>query len=319
MSAEPAKKQPRRTYWFRLLSLALVGIVVAVFAVPMGVGASMMWQLTHPPCDVPFADYTPQQFHLEYREINIPSHLGGVYRGYFVPGSNGATIIVPPPLASSRAGMLNETSVLAQHGYSILLYDARVCSGMGVSSLGYLEVDDVGDVLAYLRQNPDHLPVDLHHLGLHGFSSAGATSLMAAARYPEIRAVLAEGGYDNADEQMGFRNSNRSFLEGLVLAGARISYRLGTGIEASALDPLNAISKIPPRPILLVYGSIESSLPGAKEELAAARAANPRSFSDLWIVPGAWHGGYLAVVSREEYARHVIPFFDCSLFDQCTL
>jgi hypothetical protein len=296
----------------------LVAVVFASLAAPAGVGAFLMYALLHPHCDPVSAGYSPRTFNLAYRDINIASHLGGVYRGYFIPGTNGATIIFPPPFASNQAGMLDQASIFAQHGYNVLLFESKVCANKGPVSLGYLEVDDVGDVLAYLKTNPDQLSVDMTKLGLHGFSSAGATSLMAAARYPEIRAVLAEGGYDNADEQMGVRQT-QSFSERLILFGARLCYWLSIGSDPSNLDPRAAVSKIPPRPILFVYGSIEPSLPGAKRQLAAAKAANPRSFSDLWIVPGAWHGGYLNVVSREEFARHVIPFFECSLFDQCTL
>lgn len=301
----------------RLLRLGLVAVVATVVAVPMSIGAFMMWGLTHSPCVWGDPAYTPASYHLVYREINILSRSGGAYRGYFIPGDNGATIIVPPPLSADRTGMLGEVSLLAGHGYSLVLYDSRICSGKSFTSMGYVEADDVGDVLAYLKQNNDNVHIDPGRIALHGFSSAGAASIMAAARYPEIRAVLAEGGYDDMNEQMGIRNA-QTLIERLLLFGAQVTYRVVTGIDSAALSPLNAISKIPPRPIFLVYGSKEVSLDGAREELAAAKAADPSADARLWIVPGSGHGGYIGAAAAD-YERYVVAFYDCTLLSRCDL
>jgi hypothetical protein len=95
-----------------------------------------------------------------------------------------------------------------------------------------------------------------------------------------------------------------------------VTYRLTTGYDVTVLSPLDAITKIPPRPIFLIYGSIEPSLPGAKEQLATVRAADPNAPADLWVVPGAWHGGYVSVAAAE-YERRVVAFYDCALLAQC--
>jgi dienelactone hydrolase len=304
-----------RRYWFRLLRLALFAVILTILAAPTAIGALITWGLTHTGCVHASPGVSPASYGFQYRDIDIPAHLGGVYRGYFIPGTNGATIIVPPPVSTDRSGMLYEAEILARHGYNVLLYEARACAGKGPGSLGYLEVDDVGDVLSFLKQNSASVQVDRGRLALHGFSSAGATSIMAAARYPEIRAVVAEGGYHDAKTAMGI-GTDQSIPDKLILFGAQIAYRLATGFDLTVLSPLDAISKIPPRPIFLVYGSIEISLPGAKEQLAAVRAVDPNAPADLWIVPGAWHGGYVSVAAAE-YERRVVAFYDCALLAQC--
>jgi uncharacterized protein len=311
----PRKKKKDRRYWFRLLRLAAVAVVATVLAVPMSIGAFMMWGMTHAACVLSDASYTPKSHGLPYREINIPSRSGSSFRAYFIPGENGATIIVPPPLSSDRTGMLGEISRIAQHGYNVVLYDSRMCSGRSATSLGYLEAEDVEDVLAYLKQNNDNVQVDLSRVALHGFSSAGAASIMAAARYPEIRAILAEGGYHDMNVQMGIRNPH-TLIEHLLRLGALLTYRLVTGVDPDALSPVTAIARIPPRPIFLVYGSIEVSLEGASEELAAAKAADPNTDAHLWMVPGAGHGGYIGA-APDDYEHYVVAFYDCALLSKC--
>jgi dienelactone hydrolase len=305
-----------RRYWLRLLRLAVFAVLLPVIVLPVLAGAVSMWALTHPGCGDD--GRSPADYQLAYREISIPARAGGTYRGFFIPGTKDATIIVPPAYNGGRGGMLHEAALLAQDGYNVLLYESRACAGKPVISLGYNEVDDVGDVLAYLKQNGDNIRVNLSKLALHGFSSAGATSLMATARFPEIAAVLAEGGYHNADAQMGIDRPH-SLLDVLILFGSRIAYRVGTGIDSAALSPLDAMRHIPPRPIFLVYGSREVSLNGAKEELAAAQSANPDPAKPprLWIVPEATHGSYTYTVGVDEYKRWVLPFYACALFDQC--
>ncbi len=297
------------------MRLALVAVIVTVIALPMSIGGFMMWGLTHSTCVRGDAGYSPASFGLQFHEIDIPARSGSIYLGYFIPGTNGATVIVPPPLSADRTGMLYEAAVVARHGYNVILYDSRICSGKEATSMGYLEADDIGDVLAYLRQNKDSVQVDPANVAVHGFSSAGAASIMAAARYPDIRAVVAEGGYHDMDEQMGMRNPH-TIMEWLLLLGAQITYRVATGVDPAALSPVNAMGKIPPRPIFLVYGSREVSLDGAREELAAAQAADPKADARLWVVPGSGHGGYLGAAAAE-YERNVIAFYDCALLTQC--
>ncbi len=311
----PVEKKPRdRRYWFRLLRLALFAIIFTAASVPMGIGAIMTWSITHWACT---PTPSPAAYGLPYREIDIPLHLGGVYRGYFLPGTNGATVLIVATIGADRGSMLPEASIPARHGYNVMLYESRACAGKGANSLGYLEVDDVGDVLSYLKQNQDGIQVDLNRIALHGFSSAGATAIMAATRYPEVRAVLAEGGYHNAAEQMGFDTAH-TLPERLIQVGAQLAYGAATGQDLSVLDPLDAVSKIPPRPLFLIYGSREVTLSGARKQLAAALTADPHARADLWVVPGSGHGGYLATAPAD-YEQHLIAFYDCAMLAQCDI
>ncbi|MBN2471184.1 MAG: hypothetical protein JXN59_10705, partial [Anaerolineae bacterium] len=147
-----------------------------VILIPMGMGWLAMWGLTHPRCG---AGGSPADYGLLPEQVQIPARTGVSYAGYFFPGDNGATIIVPPAYASGRGGLLHEVMILVRAGYSVLTYDSRPCAGMAVHSLGIWEAEDIVDALAYLRTRQD---VDLTRIGLHGFSQAGASNLFVAAR-----------------------------------------------------------------------------------------------------------------------------------------
>jgi pimeloyl-ACP methyl ester carboxylesterase len=146
--------------------------------------------------------------------------------------------------------------------------------------------------------------VDSERVSLHGFSSAGSTSLFTAARVPAIQAVSAKGGYHDLSVQLGV-GQERDLFSRLFTAGARLTYRLATGLDVEVLRPLDAVAGIAPRPILLIYGSREVSLPGAWQMLERANASGGQA--ELWVVEGAGHGDYHAVAG-EAYEQRLIEF-----------
>ena len=303
--ALPASSRFNRLYWLRLAGFFLFTLAWAVLTLPLWQGALFMFGLLHVPCGA--SGDTPGDYGYAWEDVIIEARAGGAFQGYFIPGENGATVIIPPALAAGRGNRLNEADVLRRHGYGVLAFESRRCADMGAVSLGFQETAEVADALAYLLDRPD---IDPDRIGVLGFSSAGATAVMAAAQLPGLRAVVAEGGYgDFAEETLG--PSPRTNLLGLYQTlfnwSARWTYRLVTGIDIRLLSPKDVIGRIEPRPVLLIYGSREVSLVGARQQLAAA---GPNT--SLWVVPDAGHGDYLQV-APEEYERRVVEFFGQAL------
>jgi pimeloyl-ACP methyl ester carboxylesterase len=137
---------------------------------------------------------------------------------------------------------------------------------------------------------------------------------MAAARLPQLRAILAEGGYGDFGEGVLGSGTNSSgvarFFEFFLLRSFKHSYRWLTGVDINQLSPLGVIGQVAPRPILLIYGSREVSLAGAYQQQAAAGDT-----AELWIVEGAGHGAYFDV-APEEYEAKLVTFFDKSLLKE---
>lgn len=298
--------RPNRSYWLRLGLFFAATLGVALALVPFLLGVLTTLSLLYAPCSP--GDQRPVDFGLTAEPVEIPAQIGGVFRGYFVPGRNGATIVMPPPFTSDRTVRLPEAALLARHGYAVLTFESRRCAGLGSLSLGYQEVSDVADALAYLNSRPDVNPA---RVGIHGFSSAGATAIMAAARYPQLRAVVAEGGYaDFMNGAIGSGDPTRPlsvYFFVLYRAATRLTYRLITGISIDRLSPVSVIGQIEARPVLLIYGTHEPGLAGGRQQVAAAGGN-----AELWIVEGAGHGNYLQV-APQEYERRLVGFFDKGL------
>jgi uncharacterized protein len=290
------------TYWLRLLSVFIFSLAIILPGLPVLLGFLMAWGLIYPPCAN--LELTPGDYGFDYEGVTLSAGAGGRFRGYFVPGTNGAAIIVAPGFNSGRAGRLREAMLLVRHGYAVFTFESRRCAGMGGLSLGYKEVDEVADALDYLLSRPD---VDPARIGVYGFSSAGATAVMAAARLPHLNAVVAEGGYGDFAEETLIPSPDRSlksFFELLFFGSVRQTYGLLTGLDINLLSPADVIGQIAPRPILLIYGSREVSLVGGQRQQAAAGEN-----AELWIVEGAGHGSYFDV-APEEYEARLVAFFD---------
>jgi pimeloyl-ACP methyl ester carboxylesterase len=295
----------RSRYWFRLLSVFFVVLSLALIVAPMLMGAVSVWGLTHPPCN-PGSD--PSFFTTNFEEANFISPNGLGQSGYFIPGTNGATMIVVPTYNQGRGAQLHYAQMFSEAGFSVLTFNSRVCTSQGWISLGYQEVEDVEAGFAYLKTRLD---VDSSRIGLHGFSSATATSIFAAARIPEIRSLSVEGGYHDYTAVLELGNA-RNFFDSFYQVGFAGAYRLLTGDNIQTLAPIDTLDKLGSRPLLLIYGSTEVSLPGARQMLE--RALSVGVPAELWIVDGAHHGDYLWV-APEEYKRRVVGFHQVALLD----
>lgn len=193
-----------------------------------------------------------------------------------------------------------------QGNFHLLLLDFR---GHGASageqvSFGINEARDIGAVLDALLAQPEFkdLPV-----GCLGISMGGAIALLAAAQDSRIRAVVCEGAYADWGKAIarGIWMSYHipRFPLGQWVIGAT-GIRLGRRPEE--LSPVRAIGKIAPRPVMIIHGLEDRSIPPEEARALFEAAREPR---DLWLVPGAEHVACF-YLNPEEYLRRVLGFFD---------
>jgi len=255
----------------------------------------------------------PAALGMSAQEIRIPL-ANGIARGWFMPGRLPGIILSPTP-TGSRFGSLPDLAPLMRAGFGGVTWDGPRCLDKPVT-IGLQESEDIGMVLDYLASNPDNLPIlPGTKYALYGFSAAGAASTLAAARRPDVAALLTAGGFERWDSVTGLSQGS-TWFEWMIGFGGQLTYRVITGRDPRKLDPLAAIVNVAPRPILLMYGSLERSLDGARKQLAAVRAKDPQAQAALYVVPGADHGGYLGIVGEAEYMAHLLPFFQCALINE---
>ena len=291
--------KPNPPLHIRIRRLVIFALVVSLAAY-LGINAWMAWMyisaFTQPGCkqtplglyDIPVA-----QEHLILTEDGLR------LRAWYYPSQNGATVLSLGGTGGSLGAALPQVDFLIRQGYGVLQIDSRACAQPpGRVTLGAKEVLATKAGLDFLLERPETL-----HVGAIGFSMGGATAIRAAARYPEIEAVVAEGGFFNLGNDIVEPGLPKPFPQSVLLYTIAGFYWMQTGVNPWQVSPVDDLPKISPKPVLLIYG--EHELEDGRAYLQYAAAKEPK---ELWVVPGGYHGGNYKMASRE-YEQRVSEFF----------
>lgn len=278
---------------FALVAVASVGQAVAATSVPRSaIGPS-----------------TPARWGLAYSDAVFETSDGVRLSGWYIRSTNGAAVVVLHGAGSTRTDVLEQSVVLARHGYGVLLFDAR---GHGRSEgramdFGWYGDEDVSAAVSYLQSQPD---VDGSRIAALGLSMGGEEAIGAAAGDSRIRAVVAEGATNRVtadrawlSDQYGWRGTVQEGVEWLTYAA--------TDLLTPADKPISlrdAVTAAAPRPVLLIAGGDQPD-----EEYADRfiQSGSPRSVQ-LWVVPGAGHTQGLRT-DPGQWEQRVSSFLDAAL------
>jgi uncharacterized protein len=291
--------------------LKLIGFAVAAFVI-IG-GAVMVYE------DYQYveADLAPAP-----SQVEIPDDLsfktegvtfkGGddlTLAGWFTPPQNGATIILLHGYGGNRTAMIWHAQTLVKAGYGVLMYDERA-SGESAGqrrSYGWEDPLDVGGALRYLGSRPE---ADPQRIAIAGCSMGAQIALQAAARYPDLKAVWADGpAIVRPIDQPPPTNwaTAIAFLSDYVI-DAMYQSRLQITAPAPLIDILGDIA---PRPIMLVGGGTPHPYFGSEAPREAYFAQHAGGNAEVWIIPEAYHCDG-PVQRPDEYAARLVKFFDAA-------
>jgi pimeloyl-ACP methyl ester carboxylesterase len=287
---------------FRLrpLLLVLVEFVLTLFLViPLYSG----WNNAHPRrVAIPI---TPLEMDMAYEDVRLTTSDSIQLVGWYIPSQNGAAIIALHGFNGNRTHVLPQTQILQQAGYGVLLYDMRAMgeSSGAVYHYGWQGELDVAPAVEFLKARSD---VDAGRIGILGLSSGGMTALNAAAKIPELRAIIVDGVEGNRMEDIlnPLPPSYRKvwFMAPMPWMIDRVTMLFSGVFHTSSMDEL--LSEISPRPVLFIASGAESEIFQDRKFMAA----NPGNVS-LWEIPEAKHVEGV-FVRPEEYAQHMLTFFD---------
>lgn len=282
---------------FRSVSITLpgaIGLVVLAAVIYIGVGVYGAAHSMRPRRQTELVA-TPAAFKLAYKDVQIASRDMDIQlSGWWIPrtGSSKAILMVPgrgenrtTEFYSHFLDLAARLNQFGEHGFNILMIELRAhgLSGGKISTWGIGERHDVEAAVDWIKA-AGFRPGSIGALG----ASLGASSCVyATAEDPDISALLVDG-----PGVVDYPNIRRSWsrLSGtpqLFFPAGALMERVLYGYDYSALRPIDAMRKIPPRPVLLVYGSKE--LPADSERRPLLKAALPDS--ELWVVEGAAHTG----------------------------
>ena len=296
----PPSRRPR---WLRVV---LLGVVGGLLVTGLGYEILLFWMMTGAAQSQVCCE-TPKDWGFpDYLEVELAGH-GETLTGWFIPGDNGAAVILLHPGGIHRMGTANEAKVLARAGFSVLLYDRRAHgdSTGEINSYGWLDWQDVPAAVAFLARQDG---VDPERIGIFGASLGGQVALRAAASWPEsLRAVWVDGpslcGVADIPPRPGepwkrFGRKLEAHLYTLLMTA-----RTGMAAPPAVVE---VIADVAPNPLVLV----------ATEEIEQRvvrhyyqHAGEPK---ELWVVPEATHGGAWSA-RPEEYPRRLVAFFSDAL------
>jgi uncharacterized protein len=285
-------------------TFALLGLSAAGVGLASGVVSLRVYQLARPR-GIWGSDQPPDRL---TENVVFPATDGTRLSGWFLRASAfqpAPTVIICHGLYTGRREGLPWALRLVEAGYNVLCFDFRAhgLSGGRYTTAGYYETGDVLGALGFVLSRPD---VDVHRIGLLGFSMGAAASLQAGARCTRVAAVVADSAYASFVDAVhsSFRRVGklpRYPFQPLALSAGRWL----VGADPGALRPVDWIDQISPRPVFIIHGELDAIVPVRHARLLFLAAGEPK---ELWMVPGAHHVGARDIDPGAYFAR-VAGFF----------
>jgi cephalosporin-C deacetylase-like acetyl esterase len=198
---------------------------------------------------------------------------------------------------------VKRSTALVEAGYATLRIDGqysgdrRPFSGNGVGiqqKYYYRNRDAMIQTVIDLMRGVDYLhtrtDVDTARIGVTGFSMGGAIGAIACALDPRIKTVVL--GITGGD----FKILSAGAGDEREQARVQLAYRV--------VDPISYVSRISPRPLLMISAANDEIIPRAATEALFEAAGDPKR--NIWYDCG--HAGL-----PDEYLDEIIRFFDSGL------
>lgn len=281
------------------LGAATVFVVgVVVWTVTPAVIASYVPELDH-------SGVSPKDLGLNASEVTFSTADGVESWAWYVPTANGRTVIVRHGSGSTADSVLSHAAVLVQHGYGVLLTDARGHGNSGGTGMdfGWFGSDDIEAAVDFLEGEPE---VDPGEIAVVGLSMGGEEAIGAIGDDSRIAAAVAEGVSARTDADKAWLSDVYGW-RGLIQERLEwVQYTLAD-VLTPATKPeslASAAVRAAPRPILLIAGE---EMPD--EVNAASFIAAESSNVEVWIAAGAGHIEALAV-APDDWERIVLGFLE---------
>jgi fermentation-respiration switch protein FrsA (DUF1100 family) len=271
--------------------------------------------VNHPPEERPEIKETPGDYGMVYEKVSVTTEDGLKLYGWYIPGENGATIMIEHGSPGGRQDGLYEAGFLNEGGYGVLLGSFRAhdeCEGELIS-FGYHEQKDIAAWHQYLLGRDD---LDPERIGLFGESMGGGTGILYTAGDPGIAALATGSGFALTQEVIEkfiqFELDPPEWITPILAGFIKFWAQREADFRTADLDTEAIIANISPVPILIIHGGEDDKIgPDSGKQLFAA-AAEPKEL--LWI-PEAGHVKF-EDFQPEEYKNALLGFFDQHLLKQ---
>jgi fermentation-respiration switch protein FrsA (DUF1100 family) len=291
--------------WLRRILVAIAAIAVLLALLIAGAAFYGAGQMMHPRrrAYTPAIETNPKdKWGMSYEEVEFRAEDGATLRGWWIPGSSEAGVVAVHGAGADRLEFLDESKWLHDAGYSVLLFDCRAAGlsdqrGRGIS-LGVREHRDVESAVAWMKSR------GVRHVVSLGCSQGAASSIEAGAEDKDIEGVIAEASFLEPEEVLEFNvrkvrpDLSSWFIE--MMSDIAVWRMGGRGAEG----PIDVVSRIAPRPLLLMQGSADSMVPPDDVQTLYEHAGEPKM---IWIGDGAGHCE-LGSKYPDQYRSRILEF-----------
>jgi fermentation-respiration switch protein FrsA (DUF1100 family) len=255
-------------------------------------------------------DKTPEDYGRQYEEVTTTSPDDLRLTGWYLPGENGATVMIFHGSPGGRQDGLYEAAFLNEAGYNVLLGSFRAhddCQGEMIT-FGYYEIQDIEAWHAYLLGRDD---VDPTRIGLFGESMGGGTSLLYGATDPGVQAIATASAFGLTQEVVesfiAFEQPDLPKSAIPLLARFIVFWAERTGkMDSKELDTQLVIADISPVPVLIIHGGQDNKIGANIGRQLYEAAAEPKDL--LWIEE-AGHVNF-EEFQAEVYSEALVNFFN---------
>ncbi len=251
----------------------------------------------------------PIDFNLPCESFRIPIDEDISLECWYIhaPAPDGRTILYLHGVGDCKIDGLRAAKLFHDHGYNVILYDARRhgASGGDFCTYGFYEKYDVSKVIDFFAREKK---LAIEKAGVFGTSMGAAVALQAAALDGRIAGVVAENSFATLrsifdDYQKRMIKLPLHYLRNIVIVRSEFLARF----KASEVSPVNAIANIHV-PVLIVYGD-QDHLINSKYSLQLFAAAHEPK--ELYAIRGATHNNTWQIGGKG-YETKVLQFFDKS-------
>jgi pimeloyl-ACP methyl ester carboxylesterase len=315
-------------FWFWLVLAVLAGLVLAVLFAALGFHLSILRNyLDHVVrilTEKPLFIIPRGQPADDAEDIAFANADGQLLRGCYLPARRGprqGVILFGLEFGSNRWAAVPYCQFLREAGFDIFAFEPR---GQGESDKqpGYeplqwvtlYEVRDCQAALAYLKGRDD---ADPRGVGFFGLSKGGGAGLLAAWDEPFVRCFVTDGIFATHTTMVPYMRkwiaiySKRKILQRILpvwyygLVARTALKRVGRERHCRFPHLERRISRLAPRPLLMIHGGGDTYI---KPEMAQALFERASSPKELWLVEEAKHNQAFHVANGE-YQRRVREFF----------
>jgi pimeloyl-ACP methyl ester carboxylesterase len=283
-----------RILWVLMLTTLCSGLVLGYWLAHQAARA-----VVSPPRQGIPPEENPGAYQMAYRDIVLTTIDGIAISAWYSPPQNGMTILIGHGFGSRR--FTERHAWLVGQGYGVLSWDFRGhgLSGGDHTTFGYLEGQDVFAALDFVLAQPE-----TQHIAAFGDSMGGAALVGATAQRPEIEALVLDSTFRSLQSTIQ-RQVNMPILDWFAIG--MVGDQMGVAVRE--VSPQDWVSKIAPRPILIIQGTADQLIAlDSAQVLAESYGAG----AQVWLVPDGTHSS--AYFSHHfEYCSRVDQFFRESL------